>query len=832
MVVALITTIASARAAVENRLFAALGATDARIVHLFNGRFESDLLEQVRTWPEVKQAVGSLYGSLTLIRADGARDLETGRLLRLTPRIYGVTPEAESVLHPVELRAGRYIEADGEIMVDQNTADALEVSVGGALEVQRFGEPIPLEVVGIYHRPVLGLIQRPEARVALSTLQEATDRTGEMTLVEIILHDRDRVDAFVERYRDEMPEQLALEPAVMIRSGFDRQVRAGNVMLTLGASLAFMCCAFIVLTGLSTGLTEQQRQMAVIRCLGGTRGQLFMGQVWLGLMIGSIAAITGIPLGIGFAWLVVWYFREFVPTGLTFSWMAVNFGLIGALGTGLIGAMFPAFLASRVAPLRAMASSARGARPAQLILISILGLAALGLQVALHQLPDATARFWAYALGGLPLIHIGYFMLGVPIFLLVTLLFAGVLTRLLRLPASLLRQTMFATPIRLGLTAGTLMVGVSILISTWANGTSLMSDWVARMRFADGFAFSRSGISHEQADIIRSLPFVTATCPIGYLPLEVKGQHVFGVEGLAPPQVVCVGFDPSTFFRMNQIEWTQGSIEEALPKLESGEGILVAEQFLTARNIGVGSMLTLGAGRLEREFEVVGVVSSSGLELATQYFGIRSVYYERAVSTVFADFDVIRETFDNDDIYLLQVNLIEGIDEEKVEKTIADAAPGVFFRSGRSVRESIDEIGYSLLNLYSTIGAAAMLLACLAVGNVLIANVAARSFEYGVIRAVGGHRFMLLRLILAEACLMAITAMILGTALGLHEAWMGVEMYRDLAGLVLQLRVPLTPMIMAWCIVLILTLLAALPAGLRVARAAPRELLAAGRAGV
>src|SRR5690606_6860193 len=141
------------------------------------------------------------------------------------------------------------------------------------------------------------------------------------------------------------------------------------------------------------------------------------------------------------------------------------------------------------------------------------------------------------------------------------------------------------------------------------NGSSILADWVARMRFADGFAFSRSGITSQQATAIDQLPFVTETCPIGYLPLEVKGQHVFGVEGLAPTQVVCVGFDPVSFFRMNQIEWIQGTLDDALPKLESGEGILVADQFLTARNIGVGSTLKLGAGRLEREFEVVGVVS-------------------------------------------------------------------------------------------------------------------------------------------------------------------------------------------------------------------------------
>lgn len=833
LVVALISSIASVRASIEQQLFAALGTTDARIVHPSNGRFEAALLDEVRAWPEVEQASGSLFGSLTLVRSDRGRDPETGQPRRLTPRITGFVPDAGSLLRTVTFIAGRAVEIDGEIMLDQHTAQALAVGVGDELHVQRFGDPIVLTVVGVYARPALGLIQRPEARITLSMLQEANDRPDQLTTIDIVLRPEFRdVPAFVERYREHLPAQVLLEPSEMARSGFDRQIRAGDIMLTLGAALAFMCCAFIVLTGLSTGITEQQRQMGIIRCLGGTRAQLFLSQLMLGAMIGGLGGLLGIPIGLGLALLVVWYYQDFITGGLVLSPMALIIGLCGSVGTGTLAALFPAWLATRVSPLTAMTHIARGARFRHLLTMTLVGFACLLLQAALTTPNDAAARFWLYALGGLPLMHVGYFLLGVPVFMLLTHAFSGALSTLLRLPGGLLKQTLLATPIRLGLTAGTLMVGIAILVSTWSNGTSLLSDWVDRMRFADGFAFSRIGVTTEQAAAIASLPFVTETCPIGYLPLELKDGQLLGVEGLAPPNVVCVGFDPVRFFRMNTVEWVQGSLDEALPKLQSGEGILVAEQFLTARGYGVGRTLTLGAGRVERTFEIVGVVSSAGLDLATQYFGIRSVYYERAISTVFVDLSVVSETFGNDDLYLLQINLVEGIDDEIVERAVAEAAPGVFFRSGRKVRESIDRMGYTLLGVYSTVALAAMLLACLAVGNVLIANVTARAFEYGMLRAVGGFPGTLLRLILAEATLLAMTAMILGTLLGLHEAFMGVLMYRDIAGLVISLRIPWLPTLAGWGLLLVLTLLAALPAALRILRTPTRELLAAGRAGI
>jgi putative ABC transport system permease protein len=126
---------------------------------------------------------------------------------------------------------------------------------------------------------------------------------------------------------------------------------------------------------------------------------------------------------------------------------------------------------------------------------------------------------------------------------------------------------------------------------------------------------------------------------------------------------------------------------------------------------------------------------------------------------------------------------------------------------------------------------AALVLASLAMGNVILANIHGRRFEYGVLRAVGAHRRVLVRLILGESAVLAIAGAVAGTLLGLHLAWVGASHYRDLAGLPVYLKFPASAATAGWTILLILTLLASVPGVMTVIRRQPSALLAAGRNG-
>jgi putative ABC transport system permease protein len=822
---------ASLQAAMEAGLVKFLGAADARIIHPANGRFDESLLNLVRSWPEVEAASGRLGASITLIRADRKTKTETGQLLRCTPGAYGVEFDIDQRFRSIKLQTGSLPKTREDILIDVKTAQELEASVGDALEVQRFGEPIRVRVAGVYEREILGAVQRPLIEMDRALLAEAAGRPKQLTSIWIILNEGHDVAEFCARHQAELPSQLVLEPSEMVRSGFDRQLLANQFGLTIASMLTFMSAAFIIVTALTTSVTERQRELAVVRCIGGSRRQIFGSQLLAGIVISTLGAIFGIPLGIGLTQLLVWNFAEFLSEGLRIHALGLRLAVIGAVSAGLLSAVYPAWMASRVSPIEAMTYRAKTPRWSSLAWCALVGACLIGVQLALLALHPNDRRFFAYTYFGLPAVHIGYFVLAVPLVIGVVYVMSAPFGAILGLPRDMLLRAIWATPFRNGFTAGALMVGVSILVSSWSNMESLLHDWIGKIKFADGFAFRATGILPNEQHAIASLPFVRATCPIGYLPVRVYDRQIFGVKGLSPPNVTLVGFDPDVFFEINAIEWVAGDQSAAIPRLKDGTGAIVADRFLTTQRVKLGDTLKLGVGRVQREFEIVGAVSAAGLDIATQLFGIRSQYMEFSISMVFVDFNTVAQTFDNHDAYIVQINFDPAVEDQQIEQSIAEVAPGVQFKSGRFITKTVNEIFNLVFAVESTVAFAAILLASLGMGNVIMASIHGRQFEFGVLRAVGAHRRTLAKLILGEVAILAITGALAGTMLGLHLAWVGARFYRDLAGLPVQFTVPEIPTALGWAALLIITLLAALPAVLSITRRSPSALLSIGRNG-
>jgi ABC-type antimicrobial peptide transport system permease subunit len=83
------------------------------------------------------------------------------------------------------------------------------------------------------------------------------------------------------------------------------------------------------------------------------------------------------------------------------------------------------------------------------------------------------------------------------------------------------------------------------------------------------------------------------------------------------------------------------------------------------------------------------------------------------------------------------------------------------------------------------------------------------------------------RLVLSEAILIALTAGVLGTLMGIQAVVSGQRLDKLLFGLELSVRPPPAPIIIGWLMVFAVTLGAAAPAVIRLARRQPRELLGA-----
>ena len=818
----------TAQANLEGRLQRLLGAVDARLVQQAGAPFEASIAREMRAWPGVDETQARLTASLTLVRSDGDRDRD-GRTRRATAQARGLDPARDPRFEGLPLREGRRPSGPTEIALDPMTAETLDARTGTAVRVVRLGKPIDLTVSGVMERPLLGALQRPMVELDRGTLAEATGRADEATSVAIVLAAGTDATAWCASNASRVPEGLLLEPAEMATSGMDRQVSAGRMGFTLGCAIAILAGSFIVGVGMTTSVAELGRELATLRCLGASRSQLFAGPLLAGAVLSALSSAIGVPIGLAAAWAVSWWFRSSLPLGLVPSWEGMALALGGSIISGVLGSALPAWNAARTSPLQALRRRGRAPWAVGPWLCLVAGALMAGTEVAIVTLTtDPQRKFWLHALAGLALAHAGWFLLCVPLMQAVATAVGPALSSVLRLPPGLLLGSVRRTPYRLGLTAGALMMGLSVLVSTWSHGEGMLRQVRDRVRFGDAFAMKPSGLTPADQGRLRALPGVRNAAAVGYLPLKVAGSAGLGVHSLAPPNVICVGFEPDSFLRMNRLEWIQGSAETALPRLRDGTGALVAEQFLTARGLKVGDTIELQAPKATASFTIVGVVSSAGLDIATQVFGIRSVYMEHAMSCVFLDMETVARRFGVRDAVLMQLDLGPegGPDDDALGARVTDAVPGALFASGRAIRGAIDEVGRLVLGVTGAVAFSALLVASLGVGSVIAAQVQGRRGELGVLRAVGAGRPAMFGLVLGEAALVAITAIAAGTGLGQELAWAGRVLFADIAGLKLAAIFPLAAWAVGCLAVLALALAAAWPSARRLLAEPPRALIA------
>lgn len=886
MSAALITVVSSAmaslNAAIRERLNATVGAADIVLKpETMLKSVPAEWLARVEAWPGVALASPVRQESVRFEFATHALQppaegeqgpwVRAEETLELSPVVYAVDFPRWQQLRPIELLAGRLPQARGEIVVDGlfaermthafqqvergtghygvtfgsavyqsqtgeipqqvDNADAAKainagvgLRLGDTLTVRRlFRAPSAVTVVGVARQPPLG--GRPQAFMTAQTLADLVGGEGSLSEIEASLEAGIDPAAFAAAHRDEVPDGYVLETTARVTANVEKNLASGQLGLVLATVLAFLTAAFIIFTGLTVDAAQQQRELAMLRCIGAKRSQLAWSQLLLGALIGLMGAAAGVPLGLGIAAAVVGVFREYVPEGTLLSPLGLVLAPAGSVIAGVLGASWPAWRAARATPLRAMASRAMAPSRAAIALALLVAVVGLGIHLlTVAATDDAQIMFWGYATVGLPAIFVGYFFLAVPLVVLVTRVFGPLVVRALGVPRGVVERFIAATPFRYGFTAGAMMAGLALMVGLWAQGGALLRDWLVKLQFPDAFV-SGINIPPEAQDKLDSLPFVTGTCAITLHPVETDA---FGVRALQQYNTTFIAFEPEEFFRMATLTWVEGDPLLAQRRLEQGGAVIVAREFQIAQGLGVGDTFTCREDGAEHSFEIVGVVTSPGLEIISKFFDIGAEYTHQALHAVFGSRDDLREQFHSDAINLIQIEFDDGTPDDAAIDTIwRELAPyGILDAgSGRRILANIIEFMRAMLLATSVVAIIDMLIASLGVANVIINSVDLRRFELGVLRAVGGQRAMLARMVAAEAVLIALTAGILGTLMGMQLSYAAQRLHRALLGLVWDLRPPPVPILAGCAIVLLICLLASVPAVIRLNRLKPRELL-------
>ncbi|MEW4569706.1 ABC transporter permease [Tautonia sp. JC769] len=850
-----------------------------------------DLVAALKEDDRVAEANLTTRSRVSVGRAAPGPDAGAGPMARLfrddRPPVHGMPPldppliGTDAAEPPYEMVAGRWIDpaaggrAEGVLSAD--FAEGLGVGAGDEVSV--------VSEVGEWTVTLVGVVEQPRSGgagpgggadaqsglfVPLAMAEEIDGHPAKITRINLALEGGIDPASYGEALSGRLsglgvPAAVADLGAIRGRMAAGLS-RSGSRALAYSATgIALMAALFIIFTTLSMGVSERGRELAVLRAVGMTRGQVAGMVVLEGLALAVLGWAGGLAAGRGLLAVVSRATPGLFPDGAALGPWCVGLTAAAAVGGALAAAVLPAWRAARVMPLDAM-TPPRAVPPSRWgVPAGLAGLALLAINPVLtHVLPMGdSARAWAYALVGYPGMVLGFVLLAPAAIVLVEGAAGPAVARLLGLPPRLLASILSANLWRTLGTTVALTVGLGLYVATQTWGYSMLvpytpGDWVPELLVG----FEPSGLPDEQVGRVGQADGVT---PGRCLPMAVEQPGLVDrVEGpgnsiLAQDNVVLIGLDPALAFGgddpMIAAEFTDGDRASALTKLEAGGACLVPDHFLDSTGMAPGDTLELvppgGPPGAVVGYEIVGAVSLPGWHWMTKMTGLRR-RSTRTAALVFAPIADVRRDFRVDRVNFFWLEADGSASPEQVEAEMQRIAeqhgettfhvagvgevtsrrPYARLTAAGAVRAGISDRADDMIWGMSQLPLVTLLITSLAVVNTIVSSVRARRWELGVLRATGTTRGGLIRLILAESILIGLVVGALGLAFGVMAGWCGTGMAPSIhrfGGMSTPLVLPWARIALGLATTLGLCLLAAAWPAIAAGRSEPLALLKAGR---
>lgn len=809
-----------------------LGRADVHVRSALRGiksRLPAEVLSKLAARPEVAVTSGRLEAQVALQKGKGDR---------LWFNAVGVDPGADEQLRPKTYVAGGPLRGAGDIVIDESVAEKLQAHLGDTLQVDGDGgKPRQVRVVGIVSKPQLPMVIHATVFLPLAGLVADAGLPGPAFNVIDVKLKGETSGVAQEQYADKLAGELgktvSVTPAENRKNIVAKNARNIDFVILIISIIAGISAALIVSTTLSVGVQERLRQFGQLRCVGASRGQMLVFLAADALLLAALGIALGLLIGtLGSRVLI-----ERLPE-LFLAYRLESKSILQAVGVGAvataIGGIIPAWQVWRITPMEAVRVTGNAVGRRGVWQAAVIGLCAIVLQILLWQIPYRDTAFWTYFYVGIPLIFAGYCLLAPGLLLLLQHIAAATLGRIVRVQPALLRQAWSRTPWRAAAMIAALMVGVVLYTTIQQRTASLLTAWDFPKTFPDMVLFNP--YAHPQASaerLLKSMPEISDAMDMAVVDVPLK-ERIFGAGGVLEKQRTrFAAVDPDAMGRLIELDFIQGDQKTALARLKQGRAVLVSQEFLNARGKGVGAKLLFERNTGETvEFEIVGVVRSSGIEMAQNYFDIRNAFVDEAVSSVVGTLADARTDFGLRGInsLLLKVNA----DKRTPAELIAEIRPRIKGIGWQAVsviemKQRVAAMLRQIAEALSVIAVAAIAVASLGVANMVIASVQARQFEFGVLRAIGTGRGQLVRMVLAEVTFVSLTAAALGTLAGLHYTFMAGRVESLLVGFVTPFVIWPLGIVIGLLITLLLGWLAAIAPAVRSAYLAQRALLASGR---
>ena len=586
-------------------------------------------------------------------------------------------------------------------------------------------------------------------------------------------------------------------------TGFAREIGMDGAFRRLrlygagGAALVLVAALFIVATALGAGADARTRDLALLRTVGATRGQVASLVRREALILAGRAALIGVPIGLillaGLGAAKRDLFGGPLPPHLPSLLLAL---VIVGLGV-LIAAARPAWRAARTAPLAALRASTPApagvpkARSAlALVAALVAGLALLpATHTALGTLAAAALAIVALAAAG---------VLGMPALVLISARLLGpLLARAGGLPGDCLRQHQ-ATGLRRAsgiATTLTVCLGASVLLNAW--GRSMVTPFLPSPQLSDQvISLLPSGVPPSHADSVRKAPGIIAERVV---PLRVEqtflGRDLILQSGGDPDAftVQILGCDPQVLLAGGAAPLLPVEAEVAPQALADAlaQPLACLIPPTLAQRFGLipGSTLNIlhASGNSEVSLRVGGIAALPGWQWVSKMGRMRTLGDKPMAAILVSDataaalgIDRVRhwlaDTRPDADLQALR-RALQVLADTHADPTQAVAAgpvhitkPSVKMIATGEIARRMRERSDAVIWVLGALPLATLLIAMLGVAAAVAAGIRARRAEWALLRAIGLTAPQLRRLILSEVLVVVAAAAVVSVVLGLGAA--------------------------------------------------------------
>ena len=507
------------------------------------------------------------------------------------------------------------------------------------------------------------------------------------------------------------------------------------------AAVALFVGALVIANTFSILVAQRARQLALLRCVGATKGQVFRTVLGDALLMGVVGGVVGVLGGGIFAFVLV-QIGKAANLGLN-DFAITPTAILVPLGIALLITLFaafrPALRATRVSPLEALQPQLEpvtGRRASLPVLVAGAVLTALGIAGLIYGAmkpgwtESANTNYILVGIGGGVVSIVGILMLGTVIVPALAKLIGVIPARLGGVPGQLAAENSRRNPKRATATASALLIGITLItMATVGASTASATEQRAMDRLfpSDLTVSANAGISTSVLDRIRKVSVVASAEMVG-----ISGAQI---NGSTDPETI-LGMGPNVRSVLRYPSYVDG---------------------LTDDTIIVPASMKVAAGSMVKVVGDMGTVSLRAVVLpASPEAPVVTLATLNTISGNVQQQAWVRLTDTND-----ANTKIEAISNELQD------VQGVRITGGVQGREQIQQVLNIVLVVVIGLLAASVLVAIVGISNTLSLSVLERTRESALLRALGLTRPQLRGMFGVEAMVLAGVGVLLGIGLGI-----------------------------------------------------------------